>query len=207
MENSHQRYWFGLGGISFSFGLALVGAAVVLDAARTHFPFWTSPAMILAYAGFAVSFLALICGIQGVSFPLVVTKGRTSPADALFCRVPGDRRIFVNKTPKALTAQFKSYTSAQAIRLLEPHYLDRWLRVHGALGDVGDWTGSFSEVVFKRRLGRRPRIIMQFTDRFVFNDQLSMLRTLSHITVCGRIIEINARSITLTDCELESFHR
>jgi hypothetical protein len=206
MENPHQRYWFWLGSALFSFTLALVGVAAALDAARAHFPFWASPAMITAYVAFAVSCLCITCDIWGVSFPPTVGRGRTPAGRGPFPQPPGDDRIFIDESPKALTARLKSYTSAQAIRLLEPRYLDRWLRVHGALGNVDDWTGSSSQVIFRRSLGG-PRIIMRFTDKSVFTDQLSVLRVGSHITVCGRIIEINAWSITLTDCELESFRR
>lgn len=226
MAHPHQPYWLWAGSISCGLGVALVGVNAVLDTARAHYMFWTSLPMILAYVAFALGFTCFGCAIREVRFPWAIGRSpvrggadRIRPADTgppantsayddvagrdnqgSAPRVFSDKRILTYDSPKEITALFKSHTSAQAHKLLEPYY-NQWLRVEGKLGDVGPWADSFSRVVLRRAF-RSPGINMHFTDRQVYGNRLTVLRPGRRVVVVGKITKITASSITITDCEL-----
>jgi hypothetical protein len=188
--------------------------------------FWTSLIMILAYVAMAIALLCFACALRAITFPFAVDESRRSPdgawrdshdgsrfakpgekGDATGSRpeaggtsAPNEKRIYVQDSPKQLTAIFRSHTSAQAQKLLQPYY-NQWLRTEGTLVDVSEWTGTFSRVVLRKTL-RGPAICMLFTDRAVFVERLSVLRAGTYIVAMGKVKEISAQSITITDCEL-----
>lgn len=230
MAHTHQPYWLWSGGISFALGAALVGVAGALDAARTHFSFWTSAITIFAYIAFSVALICLACAIREINFPFAAKslqswefKGRErslnsrpysrtrldhtpgAGAQASIAQPGPIERIFAEVTPKSLIAMFRKHTSAQAQRLLKPYY-GQWIRVSGTLGDVGEWTGSNSKVVFQSSF-REPAVLMIFTDQDIFDKSLSILRAGTHITVIGQIDRIDSVSVQLTNCEIESVGR
>jgi hypothetical protein len=226
MAHPHQPYWLWTGGISVTAGVTLVGAALRLDSARSHFLFWTNGITIAAYAAFAVTLLCFICAIREIPFPFARkpvnsndVKRRTRK-DLPFrdqtgvgstpnghTQVNGERqsatgRLFVPDAPKDLIAIFKTHTSAQAHKLLEPYY-DQWIRISGALGDVGEWTSGHSRVIFQSS-SRDPAIVMMFKDQFVFDKRLSILRAGVRMTIIGQIERIDSAGVQITNCEIES---
>jgi tRNA_anti-like len=226
MAHPHRPYWLWagttMGGVSFAF----VGVNGALDATHGHFMFWTSPVMILAYVSMAAALLCFACALRAIPFPFAFDDPRQASSrawevgrDISRSAEPGEkadspsrrseadgaptlneRRIYVQDSPKQLTAIFRSHTSAQAQKLLQPYY-DQWLRVEGTLVDVGEWTGTFSQVMLRKAF-RGPAITMLFTDQAVFVERLSVLRAGAYIVVTGKVKEINALGITITDCEL-----
>ncbi len=212
MAHPHRPYWLWTGttmtGVSFAF-VTVNGA---LDATRVHFMFWTSIFMILAYAAMAGALLCFVCALRAIPFPLAGDKSRpTSDGERKDLyhiiqlteageKAVNEKRTYVQDSPKQLTAIFRSLTSAQAQRLLEPYY-SQWLRVEGEIVDVTEWTGTFLRVVLRKTF-RGPAICMVFTNRAVFAERLSVLRAGTRIAATGKIKEISALSITITDCEL-----
>jgi hypothetical protein len=226
MAHPDQPYWLWAGGIASGLGMALVGVAGARDSSGASASFWGSPTMIVAYLVIALALIFFFCALREVQFPLAIHKSRSQKIKQSYWIDSPDgkedanrmhqepragsssptfnSRIFVEESPKGLTAMFKRHTSAQARKLLEPYY-DQWLVVDGELRDVGEWTGTFSQVVFKGSF-RHPAIFMRFTDRSVFTSRLSVLRRGTRVTVIGQIEDINASSITITNCELQVIH-
>jgi hypothetical protein len=226
MAHPHQPYWLWVGGISVTASAALTTAAVTLDSVRSHFSFWTSPITISACVTFAMAVICFICAIREVPFPLARNRSQSSSLEqggapdhnghagaglgstiGEDTQVGGERfsvdgRIFISGTPKTLIAVFKTHTSAQAQKLLEPHY-GQWMRVSGALGDVGEWTDNYSRVVFQSS-SRDAAVVMIFKDKNVFDKGLSVLHTGVRMTVIGRIERIDSIGVQLADCEIES---
>jgi hypothetical protein len=218
MAHPHQPYWLWTGGVSFALGAALIGVAGAFDTTRASFPFWTSGITISAYVAFSISLSCFVCALRELRFPLAAnsepreTKQEWSMDPRAHSgnlengtRSTSGERTFTEVTPKELISVFKSHTSAQAQKLLEPYY-GQWLPVSGTLGDVGAWTDSHSMVTFHPSF-RAPSVIMIFRDKDVFDRRLSTLRPRTRITVVGRIERINGSSLQITDCEIKSVCR
>jgi hypothetical protein len=110
-------------------------------------------------------------------------------------------RIFVDRKPRELVGLFKRETSVQAQKQAEAFY-GKWLKVSGPLGDVGAWTGNFSQVTFAYKTFFDVTVFMMFCDCAYVENRLSVLRKGDRITVQGQIERIDPISVQLTSCEL-----
>lgn len=99
-------------------------------------------------------------------------------------------RIFVHRTPRELVGLFKRETSEQAQKQADAFY-GKWLKVSGPLGDVGAWTGGFSQVTFGYKTFFDVTVFMMFRDRAYVENRLSLLRKGDRITVQGQIERID----------------
>ncbi len=213
MAHPHQPYWLWAGSISATASVALVTVAATLDAGRAHLSFWTSDLTICAYFTTLVAIACFVCAIREARFPFASNRNREADIDPAANgrslngggQHPSASRVFVESTPKDLVALFKTRTSAQAQRVLEPLY-GQWMRLHGTVGDVGEWTDSGSEVVFQSP-PRDPYVSMMFKDKNVFDNSLSVLKAGVRITIVGQIERIDAAGIQITNCEIESIGR
>lgn len=226
MAHAHQPYWLWAGSISSASGLALVGVAGALDAARTHFALWASPVMIAAYVALGVALLCFGCAIRDIPFPLALptsqqpatqsAKPLTDPAPATgrshirtSATVPYasqyslEERDFVHEAPKDLRAIFKAHKPIEARKLAESYYY-RWLRVRGPFGDIGGWVEPMSSAFAFFANLNDPGVGMIFNDENVYNERLSTLKKGNIITVIGQIELIDQSIVVITNCELES---
>jgi hypothetical protein len=65
----HHNYWLWIGATLIGLAIACLGVAGGLDAAREHYPFWTSPPMVIAYAFAALATFCFVAAIRDVPFP------------------------------------------------------------------------------------------------------------------------------------------
>ena len=119
-------------------------------------------------------------------------------------------RVFVPQelTPKRLFSFYQDNTAIQAAELTKG-YIGRWMKVTGGLGDVGAWTGDMLSVsfelsnvpVFERTPLDYTKIHMHFRDAQK-SDRLKILKRGDRITVIGQLMEVNAYTLHLDNCEL-----
>ena len=107
--------------------------------------------------------------------------------------------------PRVLLDYFKTLTSTQANKLIEP-VVGSWMRVRGSVTDVDTFdTGHHAKdpggTVHLKVASSDPYFSLGFSSRHEVN-RLKLLQKGQEITVAGRIDTIEDRGFWLRDCEL-----
>ena len=111
-------------------------------------------------------------------------------------------RLLVNATPAELRALHKQHTSLHTQRIAEP-YIGKWLKVSGRLHDVSKYSSTTFVTLEADSPLKIPDITLKLRfDDSVWGDRLALLHRGDHVSIIGKIEEISAVTITLTDCEL-----
>jgi hypothetical protein len=118
------------------------------------------------------------------------TKAATKPTT----KTLANGRIVVNISIPELTALHKGHTALQAKKLTGP-YIGQWISVSGEVRDVIDVTHAFGV-----RLQEHVFSAFFFSKRW--RKRIELLRLGDHVTILGKISEINSTDIKVRECEL-----
>jgi hypothetical protein len=108
-------------------------------------------------------------------------------------------RIVAEVTPEYLIGLHAGRMHAEASRLIAP-YLNKWMRVSVSVEDLSEMNGAYAVV---SRIGGDKSLnllFMYFTT--AWSERLSVLKQGDHITVFGRIQEVESIRMMLRECEL-----
>jgi hypothetical protein len=111
-------------------------------------------------------------------------------------------RIFIDRTPAELSAEFKGVTAVQGEARVA-QYVGKWLRVSGPMGDNTKITDSIRSVTFADRSIFEYNVVRaQFRDRSTI-ERLDVKSIGDPIRVIGQIESIDIQNVRLVSCELE----
>jgi hypothetical protein len=199
-----RRYWFIGAGSSFTFSGALISADAIRSAGDLYYSFGGSPLGVSAYATAGFGLICLVCGLLVLPFP--EPRRRRWERKTMIpprTRGPnGERHILNHDDLREIqkVSASRGYTRAQAKRLLEPYY-GRWMQLSAEVVDVGPWTGSCSQVTVKPPI-RRLTAVMNFIEKDIFDDCLSILTQGTRVTAIGQIEQIEPNTISFSSCKI-----
>lgn len=111
-------------------------------------------------------------------------------------------RIFVDRTPEELTANFNGVTAVQGADRVA-RYLGNWLRVSGSIGDIAQMAPELAHASFADRSIFTYNVVdMWFRDK-QWIDRLVLMSPGDQMTVVGRIEKVTVQHVTLENCEIE----
>jgi hypothetical protein len=106
-------------------------------------------------------------------------------------------RVILDVTPEYLVSLFDGKLAIQANKLVAP-YLDKWIYVSGPLGNV--LGNGRLQVTWAFDPARRYSVYMYFDE--AWQDRFAVLMPGQHLTVLGRITDVDGTGVKLKDCEL-----
>jgi hypothetical protein len=115
---------------------------------------------------------------------------------------------FADSGPREIMKVIRQNTTIQAEKLVRPYH-GKWLRLTGPVRDIGAWhaDASFAQVTLQNFCSGDSYVFFHFNDEAIVQNRLSLLNVDTKITIVGKITEIYALGITLSECKLESVHR
>jgi hypothetical protein len=112
--------------------------------------------------------------------------------------VPKEGKTFVDLTPEQLIAFYKDNTGIQADKLVAAS-IDKWMPLHGRLGEVLGNPKSVQVTFTDRGVGNQ--VFMLFRDQEQI-DRLSTLKRGTRMTIYGQIKSVDMLAVHLDNCIL-----
>ena len=116
-----------------------------------------------------------------------------------------DRQTYSRRTPQELMSEVQGLTTVQQLNVVRRHK-GTWLQVEGKVADVAPISGSSTYLVQVRLPIGNARAALVFRTFSLMSSQkkkLDILNNGDNIVVTGKIDNIKAGDIHLTNCKLE----
>ena len=138
-----------------------------------------------------LSYRAIQASQQGSRSTRELSPSKFTTVAPAVSSVDTSSREFVKQTAEELMAAFKGYTQIQAEILSRP-YIGKWLKMSLRIRNIGS-----GGLVFAKK---DETVILHFKKEWI--DHLSVLSMDNQITAIGRITNLSASWLELSECEL-----